>query len=339
MDPALEEAAAVAGASAWRSARWITLALLRPAVLGGIIYTFMTAIAIFEVAALLGGFADRPVLATRLYVAVRPPAGFAAVNYGIAGVYGLLITGTEFVGFVFLLSHDCSSPIAIAVVTGKGYRPKTYDLGKFQPTGLLFVLLYMSLAVFLPLLVLVWLSLLPSVRMPLRGSAIFGDFEWYEDIFFLIGGFEVVRNTLVLVVMTSILVLFFSFMVSWVVVRTRLPGRRAMDTIAMLPHAIPGLAFAFGLLIIGILAVRWFPWLPFYNTVWIMVAANVLNQALLRHANHQRSVHSDWPGAGRRGGGLRSEKVDHHAAGHCPACRFCAGICRAVDGALSSSGK
>ena len=101
MDPALEEAAAVAGASAWRSARWITLALLRPAVLGGIIYTFMTAIAIFEVAALLGGFADRPVLATRLYVAVRPPAGFAAVNYGIAGVYGLLITVPSLLALYF----------------------------------------------------------------------------------------------------------------------------------------------------------------------------------------------------------------------------------------------
>ena len=35
MDPALEEAAAVSGANAWRSARWITLALLRPAVFGG----------------------------------------------------------------------------------------------------------------------------------------------------------------------------------------------------------------------------------------------------------------------------------------------------------------
>ena len=165
MDPALEEAAAVAGASTWRSARWITLALLRPAVLGGIIYTFMTAIAIFEVAALLGGFADRPVLATRLYVAVRPPAGFAAVNYGIAGVYGLLITVPSLLALYFYF-RTLQQSHRFAVVTGKGYRPKTYDLGKFRYVGLFFVLLYMSLAVFLPLLVLMWLSLLPSVRMP-----------------------------------------------------------------------------------------------------------------------------------------------------------------------------
>jgi iron(III) transport system permease protein len=277
MDPALEEAAAVSGANAWRSARWITLALLRPAVLGGIIYTFMTAIAIFEVPALLGGFADRPVLATRLYVAVRPPAGFAAVNYGIAGVYGLLITVPSLIALFFYF-RTIQQSHRFAVVTGKGYRPKAYDLGRFRPAGLLFVLVYLSLAVFLPLLVLAWLSLLPSVRMPSAEALSLVTLKWYRDVFFLIGGFEVIRNTSVLVFMTSILVLFFSFMISWVVVRTRLPGRRAMDTIAMLPHAIPGLAFAFGLLIIGILAVRWLPGLPFYNTIWIMVAANLLNR-------------------------------------------------------------
>jgi iron(III) transport system permease protein len=277
MDPALEEAAAVSGASGWTSARWITLALLRPAVLGGIIYTFMTAIAIFEVPALLGGFADRPVLATRLYVAVRPPGGFAAVNYGIAGVYGLLITVPSLLALFFYF-RTIQQSHRYAVVTGKAYRPKDYDLGKFRFAGLLFVLVYMSLAVLLPLLVLLWLSLLPSVRMPSAEALSLVSLRWYRDIFFLIGGFEVIQNTSLLVFTTSILVLFFSFMVSWVVVRTRLPGRRAMDTIAMLPHAIPGLAFAFGLLIIGILGVRWLPWLPFYNTIWIMVAANLLSR-------------------------------------------------------------
>ena len=277
MDPALEEAASVSGASTWTSARWITFALLRPAVLGGVIYTFMTAIAIFEVPALLGGFADRPVLATRLYVAVRPPGGFAAVNYGIAGVYGLLITVPSLVALYFYF-RTIQQSHRYAVVTGKAYRPKIYDLGKSWPMGLLFVLLYMTLAVFLPLVVLVWLSLLPSVRMPSVEALSLVSLRWYRDIFFLVGGFEVIRNTSVLVLTTSVLVLGFSFMVSWIVVRTRLPGRRALDTIAMLPHAIPGLAFAFGLLIIGILGVRLIPWLPFYNTIWIMVAASLLNR-------------------------------------------------------------
>jgi iron(III) transport system permease protein len=189
----------------------------------------------------------------------------------------LLITVPSLVA-LYLYFRTIQQSHRYAVVTGKGYRPKTFDLGKFRYLGFAFVVLYMTLAVLLPLLVLVWLSLLPSVRMPSFEALSLVSLQWYRDIFFLMGGFEVVRNTSVLVFTTSALVLFFSFMVSWVVVRTRLPGRQILDTIAMLPHAIPGLAFAFGLLIIGILGVRWFPWLPFYNTVWIMVAANVLNR-------------------------------------------------------------
>jgi iron(III) transport system permease protein len=51
-----------------------------------------------------------------------------------------------------------------------------------------------------------------------------------------------------------------------------------LDTIAMLPHAIPGIGFAFALLIVGIMATKWFPEVPFYNTVWILVAGNVLHR-------------------------------------------------------------
>ena len=109
-------------------------------------------------------------------------------------------------------------------------------------------------------MVLVWLSLLPSVRMPSVEALSLVSLRWYRDIFFLVGGFEVIRNTSVLVLTTSVLVLGFSFMVSWIVVRTRLPGRRALDTIAMLPHAIPGLGFAFALTIVAILAAKWVPW-------------------------------------------------------------------------------
>src|SRR5262249_25505675 len=49
------EAGAVAGASGPQRLRYIVLPLLWPAVLGGMIYTGMTALSIFEIPALLGG--------------------------------------------------------------------------------------------------------------------------------------------------------------------------------------------------------------------------------------------------------------------------------------------
>ena len=51
-----------------------------------------------------------------------------------------------------------------------------------------------------------------------------------------------------------------------------------MDTIAMLPHAIPGLGFAFALLMVGIMAAKWVPWLPLYQTIGIVILANAVNR-------------------------------------------------------------
>ena len=79
-------------------------------------------------------------------------------------------------------------------------------------------------------------------------------------------------------VVTPIVVPFFSFMISWVVVKTRIRGRGALDTIAMLPHAIPGLGFAFALTVVAIVAAKWMPWLPLYQTIGVIIIANVLNR-------------------------------------------------------------
>jgi iron(III) transport system permease protein len=277
LDPALEEAAEVAGANGWKRLRWVTSPMLWPAIFGGAIYTFMTAIAIFEVAAVLGGLSENRLLATEIFLAVQPFEGSLEIRYGVAGIYGLLIIGPSLLALYFYF-QSIRQAHRYAVISGKGYRPKIISLGHMRIWGVLFAIFYISLAIVLPFLVLVWASLLPSLRMPTLDSFSLMTLRWYKDIYYVVGGFDVVRNTFYLVVTTTLLVLFFSFMVSWVVVRTKLRTRATVDTIAMLPHAIPGLGFAFAFLIVGILMARSFPSVPFYNTVWIIVAANVLNR-------------------------------------------------------------
>lgn len=277
LDPALEEAAEVVGAHRWKTLLWVTWPMLWPATLGGVIYIFMTAIAMFDVAGLLGGLSENRVLATELFLAVQPFEGSLEIRYGVAGIYGLLIVVPSLVALVFYF-QTIKQTYRYAVITGKGYRPKTVALGGFRYAAVAFVSLYLTLAVLLPFFVLLWASLLPSLRMPSLEALSLVSLRWYREIHHVLGGWGVVRNTLTLVIVSSVLVLFFSFMISWVVVRTKLWSRQLLDTIAMLPHAIPGLGFAFALLIVGIIIARWAPWVPFYNTVWIIVVGNVLNR-------------------------------------------------------------
>jgi iron(III) transport system permease protein len=279
MDPSLEEAAAVAGQNHWRTFRRVNLPLILPGIFAGMIYVFMTAISVFEVPALLGAASGKvPVLATELFFAVRPGGNeMVDIAYGAAGVYGAVIAAPSMLALYFYL-RLLSQSRRYEVITGKGYRPKDIELGKFKWAGLAFILFYMALAVVLPLLVLVWASLLPYLQMPSLAALSKVSFTNYRDFHLTLGGPGVFINTLILMVAATSLVLFFGLMVSWVVVRARVRLYKVMDMIAMLPHAIPGLVFAFALFILGLLAARWLPWLPLQGTLTIIVLANVINQ-------------------------------------------------------------
>ncbi len=278
MDPALEEAAQVSGATVWRTMWWVSLPVLWPAILGGAIYTFMTSISIFEVAALLGGIGKTPVLATELFLNTNPIGDAAGIpRYGMSGVYGLMIAVPSFVALYYYL-RVIERGHRYVVVTGKGYRPRDFELGRGRMMASAFVGLYLLLAVVLPLVVLVWASLLPHLAMPSAEALSLVSLRWYHGIMDVIGGVDVIVNTIVLTIVTPVVVLFFSFMISWVVVRMRVKGRKAIDMIAMLPHAIPGLGFAFALTVVAIVAAKWAPWLPLYQTLGIIILANVINR-------------------------------------------------------------
>jgi iron(III) transport system permease protein len=72
--------------------------------------------------------------------------------------------------------------------------------------------------------------------------------------------------------------MFLSLMISWIVTRTQLRIGAVMDSIVMLPHAFPNIGFALALLVLSLLARMWFPSVPFYGTVSILVVAFVVTR-------------------------------------------------------------
>ena len=281
MDPSLEEAAAVSGANRWWTFAKVGLPLVWPAVLGGSIYHFMTALSMFEVPAMLGAAGGQsPVLATELFYAVRPATGEATmISYGAAGVYGAVIAAPSLVALYFY-HRVLEKSHRFAVISGKGYRPHAHDLGKLKYPALCFAILYIMLAAVMPMVVLAWMSLFPYVHMPSIAALSKASFNNYDPEYFMaiIGGSHVIWNTGKLIVVVPLLVLFFSVTISWVVVRTRFRVRHLMDNIAMLPHAIPGLAFAFALFIVALLMERWLPWFYLNGTITIIAIVHLMER-------------------------------------------------------------
>jgi iron(III) transport system permease protein len=76
--------------------------------------------------------------------------------------------------------------------------------------------------------------------------------SWTFDNFNIALGHELtvpaIRNSLLYAGVATVLNVLIGIGIAFVVVRTRLPGRHVLDTMAMLPLAVPGLVIAFGYL-------------------------------------------------------------------------------------------
>jgi len=270
LNPSLEEAAAVHGLGRWLTLRYVVLPLMWPGLLACAIYISVIAFAAFEVPAIIGLGNRIFTFATVVYVKVTPDTGVP--NYGYVGAISVvLILCSGLLSWwyfrVIRLSHR------YGVIQGRGYRPKLIPLGRKVWPCWIALALYFGISKLMPLLMMVWASLLPyfqpfSMEALSRVSlANFSGIDWTLV-------WHAARNTLLLVFWVPTLALIFGLAISWIVIRSGLWGRFLYDWIAFLPHAVPSLIFAVAAVLLGLFIIP--QGVPFYGTVFILLFVMVL---------------------------------------------------------------
>jgi iron(III) transport system permease protein len=269
MDPSLEEAAYTSGVSKFQTFLRINVPITWPAISGVMVYLFMSAIAVFEVPAIIGFPARILVLSALIFTSTNPPTGLP--NYGIAGAYGAVMLAAGLIlayFYVRLVQHGKK----YTVITGRGYRPRQISLGRWKWAALAFALLYLSMEVFIPFLVLVWTSLLPHLQLPSAEAWSQISLNNYQTIFDHVDALPFI-NTAILMVAVPAVTMLLSVLVSWIVVRTQVSFRGSLDTIAFLPHAIPSILLGVGLSYLGLAYRNYF---PVYGTIAIIAIAHTI---------------------------------------------------------------
>ncbi len=266
MDPALEEAASTSGASTATTVRKVTLPVMLPGLLGVIIFIGTATIGLFELPAILGMPEGIHVFATRIYVAMDTTPR----DYGLATSLGTVAALIGIVG-IYYYHRVTRVQQKFATITGKGYRPRRIDLGKYRKWAGGAIIFYFVLMVVLPTVVLVYASTQPFFRPPSLLALESANLDAYRLIFrqeaFWIG----LRNSLFLIAVVPISTILLSAIVSWVVVRSRAPGRGVLDTLAFVPFTAPSIVFGLAFLLIAF----WVDWIPIYGTIWLIVIVHV----------------------------------------------------------------
>ncbi len=265
LDPTLEESAFASGARRLTVFRRVTLPLVRPALSATVLIMAVRSLEAFEVPTLLGLPARVWVFTSRIWQSLGeyPPA------FGTAGAYALpllLLTGLGVLLHRVMVRRGRS----YETITSRGRTPRPVALGRWRWPATAGIAAYVAVAAALPILILLYVSTqrvytgVSTAGFGRMSLGAYGDLLG-NDLFL-----RATWNSLLLGVGTATAVMCAMTVVSWVVVRSKTPGRGILDVLAFLPIAIPGVVVGLALLIVYLRVP-----IPVYGTLWILFIAYV----------------------------------------------------------------
>jgi iron(III) transport system permease protein len=155
---------------------------------------------------------------------------------------------------------------SFATITGKAFRPRPMDMGRLAWALMTVCLIYIALAVILPLAALTMTSLQRFATVLLHQAQ--WTFANYETAFSLGPVRQAMANSLMLGLGVATIGVLVMALLVWIIYRSNLRGRGAIEYLVMFPQAVPRLVFG--------LALLW-AWLnmpvSLYGTIWLLALA------------------------------------------------------------------
>jgi iron(III) transport system permease protein len=236
LDPALEEAAENLGASRWRRFRTVILPLIRPGLFAGATIVF------------IWSFTE---LGTPLmfdYQTITPVQIFNGIMEMDTSRQPYALTAVMLFAAIFFYV------LGKLVFGGKAYAMYAKASLQSVPTRLTGIKGLLAAGGFA---LVIFLAIVPHFGVILASLTVEGT--WYQSVLpaafttehytnamghsLAIGS---IRNSLFYATIAVLIDIGLGIMIGYLIVRTRIPGRGLLDSLSMLPLAVPGLVMAFG---------------------------------------------------------------------------------------------
>ncbi|MCC7105072.1 MAG: iron ABC transporter permease [Chloroflexi bacterium] len=260
MDPSLEEVGRISGSGVLGTLGRVTLPLALPGILSALILVLVSSAGEFGVPLVLLSPHGAETLTTQIYALVsRTPA-----DYNLSAAIGSVLLIAAFV-FLFI-QRRIILPREFTTISGRGYRPARVKLGRWRWAALAFRLLYVLLAVALPLLALLLVALSRSWQGSFDpSSATLNNFGYVLGNKTAQSG---VKNSFLLAISGATLAMVLATAVAYLVYRSRLRGRSLLDFITIAPIGVPDIVMAMGVLLAFIRT-------PLYGTIWLLLVGYI----------------------------------------------------------------
>lgn len=284
LDPAVEEAARVAGAGAWRIAATVSLPLVLPSILFSAALIFLLGFELFGLPLVLGDPAGLLVLTTYLYKLTNL---LGVPSYHLMAVVALSIVALTF-PLVYAQRRMLRTVGRFAVIGGKGQAFRPLPLGVLRWPAVAIVLLWLAVTVLLPLIGVGLRSVVSQWGEGIKISEVltldhFRELTGYPN---LVRG---VLNTLLIGAVGGALSVLFYAAIGLAAHRWQSRWITLLDYLVMLPRALPGLIVGLAFLWVFLFFKPIAPlrttlvslWVA-YTVVWLAYGLRLISASLLQ---------------------------------------------------------
>ncbi len=270
MDPSLEEASRISGASPLKTVWTVTLPMMTPSLIAGALLVFISAASCYGIPSIIGTPGNVSTVTTRI------------VEYGALGQRGLNdATGLSVFLMAVALLVLFLSDVVLAkkqyiTVSGKSVSPMTVDLRGFRVPLTAAVSLFACVMVLLPFATILTTSFKADVGKSVLARGNFTPANW-TAVFARGETLSCLRNSLVFASAAATVGLLISCVMSYLLQRTTVRGRGIPHFLITLGSGTPSVVIALGL----IMTMRGSFGVNIYNTPWILIAAYLIKYLMM----------------------------------------------------------
>lgn len=237
LDAAMIEAAQALGAGRWRTLVRVVLPVLRPALAGAAVLTFMTSLGSFSAPYVFGG--GFRVMTTQIFASKQNG------ELSVAMVETVTLALVALAGLALLRRTEGD---AVLVGSGKGTAPRRRALRTpLVRVGAAALGWVLAVLLLLPHLTLILVSLVPYATWTTQTLPPVLSLVNYRRLFGEPARLEPLVNSLWMAAASTAAAIALALAAGWLVVRRRVVVRRAIESLLALPWALPGTVFAIAL--------------------------------------------------------------------------------------------
>ncbi len=270
MDPSLEEASRVSGASPVKTVLKVTLPMMMPSLIAGALLVFVSAASCYGIPSIIGTPGNVNTVTTRIVEFIS--LGQQGMNDATALSVFLMATAL----MILFVSDVVLAKKQYITVSGKSVRPATVELRRARVPVTALVCLFAVIVVVLPFATIFTTSFKTDIGKSLFAKGNFTLANW-TTVFARSETLTCLKNSLIFASVAASVGLLIACVMSYLLQRTRIKGRSIPNFLITLGSGTPSVVIALGL----IMTMRGNFGVNIYGTPYILIIAYLIKYLMM----------------------------------------------------------